>query len=103
MNYHMMLLVLPSFGGEIYTQPHPEGDGLTRAIEDALGHAGIGPEGIDLISLHGTGTPANDAAEYAAVARVFGDRLEQCHAKGVVEGLFLELGHGGADLCVGVR
>jgi 3-oxoacyl-[acyl-carrier-protein] synthase II len=59
------------------TDPHPDGDGSSRCIELALASAGIGPESIDYINAHGTGTPANDRAEYRALRRVFGDKLDR--------------------------
>lgn len=52
------------------TLPHPEGDGAARALAVATG--GHAP---DLIMAHGTGTEANDAAEYRAYARTLGERL----------------------------
>jgi 3-oxoacyl-[acyl-carrier-protein] synthase II len=57
------------------TQPHPEGDGAARAIVDALKSASLTPGDIDLIAAHATGTPDNDAGEYAAFSRVFGEQL----------------------------
>jgi len=59
------------------TQPHPQGDGAARAIKAALARAGIQAADIDLISAHATSTPDNDAAEFAAMQNVFGDRLPQ--------------------------
>jgi 3-oxoacyl-[acyl-carrier-protein] synthase II len=59
------------------TQPHPQGDGAVRAINMALGLAGLSRSDIDLIAAHATGTPDNDASEFAALSRVFGDRLPQ--------------------------
>jgi 3-oxoacyl-[acyl-carrier-protein] synthase II len=53
------------------TAPDPRGDGLARAIRLALAQAGV--ERVDLASAHGTGTEANDAAEWLALTRVFGD------------------------------
>ena len=53
------------------TAPHPEGRGLAAALNDALARAGR-PE-IALINGHGTGTRANDQAETAALAAVFGN------------------------------
>jgi 3-oxoacyl-[acyl-carrier-protein] synthase II len=55
------------------TQPHPEGEGALRAIEQAL--RGSYPSEIGLISAHATATPNNDAAEHAAFSRAFGTAL----------------------------
>jgi len=52
----------------------PSADGQAAAMRAALSCAGISPEAIDSINAHGTGTPANDAAETAAIKSVFGDR-----------------------------
>jgi 3-oxoacyl-[acyl-carrier-protein] synthase II len=78
------------------TQPHPEGDGAARAIVAALASAGLTPEGIDLVAAHATGTPDNDAGEYAALSRAFGDSL----ARTPVVGFKSHLGHtlGGAGV-----
>jgi 3-oxoacyl-[acyl-carrier-protein] synthase II len=59
------------------TQPHPQGDGAARAIAAAMTDAGLSPADIDLIAAHATGTPDNDAGEYAAFSRAFGERLPQ--------------------------
>ena len=57
------------------TQPHPQGNGAAAAMRQALARAGVAPEQIGLISAHATGTPDNDAAEFAAMRQVFGERL----------------------------
>ena len=57
------------------TQPHPQGDGAVRAINMALTQAGLKAADIDLVAAHATGTPDNDASEFAALSRIFGDRL----------------------------
>ena len=59
------------------TQPHPTGDGAARAIAAALTTANRAPDEIDLIAAHATGTPDNDAGEFAAFSRVFGERLSR--------------------------
>lgn len=57
------------------TAPDPEGNGAEAAMRCALRDAGCGPDGIDYVNLHGTGTLANDAMEMKAVRRVFGESL----------------------------
>ena len=64
------------------TAPHPEGEGAEAAIRSALFHAGLRPEDIDYINLHGSGTPANDASEDRAVHRLFGDGIPCSATKG---------------------
>ena len=75
------LAVLHGFGmttdGTHLTRPHPEADGLRRAIERALERAGINRESIDYINPHATSTPQGDAAEIIALRNVFGDRLSK--------------------------
>ena len=57
------------------TSPEPRGRGTEHALGVALDQAGLGPEHIDLVMTHGTGTQANDAAEARALQRVFGAEL----------------------------
>jgi 3-oxoacyl-(acyl-carrier-protein) synthase len=56
------------------TRPHPEGRGLHTAITRALADAHLSPDAIDWVHAHGTGTPANDSAEAAALQMLFGTR-----------------------------
>jgi 3-oxoacyl-[acyl-carrier-protein] synthase-1 len=62
--------------------PHPEGAGVHLAVMQALSRAGLAPDAIDYINLHGTGTPANDRAEDAALHRIFGDAIPCSSTKG---------------------
>jgi 3-oxoacyl-[acyl-carrier-protein] synthase-1 len=64
------------------TAPHPNGDGAYAAIETALRRAGLDARDIDYINLHGSGTPANDASEDAAILRMFGDQVVCSSTKG---------------------
>ncbi|OJJ18828.1 beta-ketoacyl-[acyl-carrier-protein] synthase II [marine bacterium AO1-C] len=55
------------------TAPHPEGLGATKVMQDALNDAGITPEAIDYINVHGTSTPLGDYSEALAIQKVFGE------------------------------
>jgi 3-oxoacyl-[acyl-carrier-protein] synthase-1 len=58
-----------------HTSPHPEGLGGQLCMRRALDRAGVTPNEIDFVSAHGTGTRQNDAAEAAALTRVFERRV----------------------------
>lgn len=70
-----LLAVASSCDAHHMTAPHPEGEGVVRAIERALHLAQVTVRDVSFINAHGTGTPHNDAAEAAAFRRVFGDLL----------------------------
>lgn len=55
------------------TAPHPEGLGAKNVMTVALADAGLKPEDIDYINVHGTSTPLGDIAETKAILNVFGD------------------------------
>ena len=56
------------------TAPHPEGLGAKNVMTVALRDAGMKPEDIDYINVHGTSTPLGDIAETKAILSVFGDK-----------------------------
>ncbi len=55
------------------TAPHPEGLGALNVMRASLQEAGMQPEDIDYINVHGTSTPLGDIAETKAILSVFGD------------------------------
>lgn len=69
------------------TAPHPQGDGLVRACEQALAAGHCDESDIAWYHAHGTGTALNDAAEASAVRRIFGN------TRVPVTGLKGSLGH----------
>lgn len=55
------------------TASHPEGLGAKLVMEAALDDAGLKPEDIDYINVHGTSTPVGDISEAKAIKDVFGE------------------------------
>ncbi|MFO7923114.1 MAG: beta-ketoacyl-ACP synthase II [Bacteroidales bacterium] len=55
------------------TAPHPEGLGAARVMENAIEDAGLRPEDMDYINVHGTATPLGDIAEVKGIKKVFGE------------------------------
>lgn len=58
------------------TDPDPEGRGLAECAIRAIAKAGIEPDDIDCVHLHGTGTQKNEIAETKAMSRIFGSRFK---------------------------
>lgn len=56
-----------------YTAPHPEGKGAILSMRNCLKDAGVQPEEVDYVNVHGTSTPVGDPAELKGIAEVFGD------------------------------
>lgn len=55
------------------TAPDPDGKGVILALNSALQAAGIKPDDIEHINMHGTSTPLGDVAETNSIKKVFGD------------------------------
>ncbi|MFP5419318.1 MAG: beta-ketoacyl-[acyl-carrier-protein] synthase family protein [Gammaproteobacteria bacterium] len=62
--------------------PHPAGAGALLAMQAALQRAGLAPQAIDYVNLHGTASPANDRAEDQAVSQLFGTAVACSSTKG---------------------
>jgi 3-oxoacyl-[acyl-carrier-protein] synthase-1 len=56
-----------------FAAPRPDGAGALAAMRAALADAGLTPDQVDYINLHGTGTRQNDAMESRAVHALFGE------------------------------
>ncbi len=77
---HAELLGYGASGGAYHpVAPLPDGTDLVAAMKAALVDAGVGPDEIDLINPHGTGTRLNDDAELLALRTVFGQSLDRIH------------------------
>ncbi len=71
-----------SSDGHHMSSPHPQGAGAAQAMRGALAQAGLSPQDVDYLNLHGTATPGNDAAEDKAVTAVYGTALPCSSTKG---------------------
>lgn len=72
-----VLAEITGFGstGDAYhmTAPEPSGEGVARAMRQALAEGGFAPEDLGHLNAHGTGTPANDATESKALLALCGE------------------------------
>ena len=57
------------------TAPHPEGIGAKKVMINCLHDAGLNPEDVDTINMHGTSTPLGDLTETNAVKTDFADHV----------------------------
>ena len=64
------------------TAPHPQGRGLSAAIQGALRQAGIKSADIGFVNAHGTATPDNDRVEGRVLNEIFGPNLVFLSTKG---------------------
>ncbi len=55
------------------TASHPEGLGACNVMKNALEDAGLSPEDVDYINVHGTSTPVGDISEVKAIKSLFGE------------------------------
>ena len=59
------------------TATHPEGLGAILSMGNALDDAGMKPEDIDYINVHGTSTPVGDISEVKAIVDLFGEHAHK--------------------------
>ena len=55
------------------TATHPEGLGAKLVMRNAMEDAGLNPEDIDYINVHGTSNPVGELSEVKAIKEVFGE------------------------------
>lgn len=59
------------------SDPEPSGRGAVLAMTKALADAGLGPDEVDGVNAHGTGTPKNDIVETLAIKQVLGEQARR--------------------------
>lgn len=59
------------------TSPAEDGSGAAKAMELAMGEAGVKPEEVDYVNAHGTSTHHNDLFETRAIRRALGEAADQ--------------------------
>lgn len=78
------------------TQPHPEGHAAWSAMIRATQVAGVDPGCVGYVNAHGTGTPANDGSEAAAIVRWAGSHASGLQVSSTKAGIGHLLGAAGA-------
>ena len=85
---------------EHITQPCEDGEGAAQAMRNALGDAGVTPDQIDYINVHGTSTLLGDLAETTAIKKVFGPAAKKLVLSSTKSAVGHTLGaSGGVELC----
>jgi 3-oxoacyl-[acyl-carrier-protein] synthase II len=82
--------------GHHLTQPQPEGAAAAASMRAACADAGIGPEQVNYINAHGTGTPLNDSAEANAISQWAGSFAARIPVSSTKAGVGHLLGAAGA-------
>ncbi len=57
--------------------PCEDGDGAIRVMRATLHDAGVAPDVVDYVNVHGTSTPRGDAVEVVAAKAVFGEHVQR--------------------------
>jgi len=78
------------------TAPEKEARGISALVREALADAGVGPDEIDHVNLHGTGTKYNDLIETRAMKNVFGERARSIPVTACKSALGHAMGAAGA-------
>lgn len=86
------------------TQPAADGEGAAEAMRQAVKHAGISPDAVDYVNVHGTSTPLGDLAETVAIHKVFGDAASKLVASSTKSAIGHSLGaSGGIEMITCIR
>jgi 3-oxoacyl-[acyl-carrier-protein] synthase II len=78
------------------TAPEPSGRDAARAIELALGDAGLDPDDVDYVNAHGTSTPLNDRSETEALKTALGEEAHRIPVSSTKSAIGHLLGAAGA-------
>ncbi|MCZ0988281.1 hypothetical protein O1M54_25930 [Streptomyces diastatochromogenes] len=76
--------------------PPSDAPGMTACLEEALADAGITPEQVGYLNVHGTATKSNDPAEVTAIRKVFGGHADNLRVSGIKGATGHMLGASGA-------